>query len=74
VDLPLDFSHLAGQIPLHVFSPDEAARAVFVRALFQAGQLLPSFPNQSVQPHQFGLKLCGRSRFAIRYHESEALY
>jgi hypothetical protein len=70
----LDFSHLAGQIPLHVFSPDEAAGAILVRAFFQAGQLLPPFPSQGVEPHQFGLKVCHLSQFAIRYHQSKILY
>jgi hypothetical protein len=68
-----DLSHLAGQILLHVFPPDETAWTVFIGAFIQAVQLLPPFSNKGVQPHQFGFKVRFRSRFAVRCHESDDL-
>jgi hypothetical protein len=69
-DVLPDFTYLAGQVLLHVFPPHEPARTVFVGTIIQAGQLFPPFPNQRVQPHEFGCKVRCLSRFAIRYHES----
>ena len=73
-DLAPDFSHLAGQVLLHLVPPDETARTVLIRAFLQTGQLLPPFPNQVVQPYQFGFEVRCVSRFAIHCDQSETQY
>lgn len=70
---PPDFSHLTGQVLLHMFPPYETARTILVRALVQAGQLFPPLPNQQAKPYQFGLKLRCRTLFAINHEHFKAL-
>ena len=72
--MPSDSTHLPLQILLHLFSPNEPTRTVLVRAFFQAGQLLPPFPNQRVKSQQFVLEVRCFSLFAIHYHGSECLH
>jgi len=44
-DIASDFSDLAGQVFLHLLPPNQTTGARFVRAFFQAGQLLAPFSN-----------------------------
>jgi hypothetical protein len=73
-DLAPDLPYLTGEVLFYVIPPDDTTRAVLVRALFQADQLLAPFPNQRVQPKQFGFKLRRHLQFAIRCHQSECPY
>jgi hypothetical protein len=72
-DSPPYFAHLAGQVLLHMLSPNETAWTILVWAFLEAGQLLAAFPDQYVKPHQLCLKLCFNSLFAIHHDEIESL-
>ena len=72
-DLPTDLPHLAGQVPLDVVAPDHTAGAILIRAVLEAGQLLPPRPHQCIEHYQLGFEFRCVSRFAILHHEPEAL-
>jgi hypothetical protein len=68
-----EFSHLARQILLHMFPPNETAGAILVWAFVQPSQLLAPFPNQRVKPYQLGLKLRRSSLFAIHHDKFKTI-
>jgi hypothetical protein len=72
-DPPPYFAHLAGQVLLHMLSPNETAWTILVWAFLQAGQLLAPLPDQCVKPYQLCLKLGFNSLFAIHHDEIESL-